>query len=73
MGASRSGLLAVERGRWRLAVEEVGAVGRTLWSTVLEGSGQEQVNVALPSVGNYEVIVRMAGFGGSYEVSYGLR
>lgn len=65
--------VTVERGRWRMAIEEVGAGRPTLWSTALERSGREQVSMRLPNAGNYEVVVRLAGFGGGYEVTYGLR
>jgi hypothetical protein len=56
-----------------LAVEKVGITGRALWVRTLEADGREQVSVPLPIAGNYKVVVRMAGFGGHYEVNYGLR
>jgi hypothetical protein len=65
--------VAVSRGRLRLAVEEVGLQGRTLWSTGVEDSRREQIRVPVTKAGNYEVVVRMSGFGGHYEVEYGIQ
>jgi hypothetical protein len=62
--------VTVERGRLRLAVEEVGVAGRTLWSTSLESGRSENVSIPVRGGRNVEVVARLSGFGGAYEVSW---
>jgi hypothetical protein len=62
----------VARGRLALQVSRVGAAA-PVWLSQFETDRRDRVTIAVPAPGNYEVIARMTGFGGEYQLKWEIR